>query len=416
MTQPYRDRRLKAILVVVVVWAIVSLLHWQPQTQWFLWGLTAILLFQTVRMLFVRSLRPIISAAELPAVSILVPAKNEQAVLANLVPNLFQLDYPANHLDVWVIDDGSTDATPQVLAKLQLQFPQLNVHRRESGGGKSGALNAVLPFTRGDVVLVCDADAQLPVDFLRRSLPPFHHRKIDAVQVRKIISNQRTNFLTRAQQMELDCDCFLQTHRIAIEGMCELRGNGMLVRRSLLEAGHGWKEDTVTDDLDLTFRLYLMRSEIAFVSAIAIQEEGVTSWRDLWRQRCRWAEGGYQRYLDYFPQLLTLSWQKELDLLLFFVLQFLLPIALIPDLLWTLHGDRPLLLPLQLLFSLIVAIAFICGLYQYQKLRGFALIWATFLGSCYMAHWVPIMIVTTLRLCVHPQRLEWNKTEHRGSI
>jgi 1,2-diacylglycerol 3-beta-glucosyltransferase len=198
--------------------------------------------------------------------------------------------------------------------------------------------------------------------------------------------------------------------------MGELRGNGMLVRRSLLEACHGWNEDTVTDDLDLTFRLYLANANIGFVSEIAVQEEGVTNWRGLWRQHCRWAAGGYQRYLDYFPQILMLDWAKKLDVLLFFVLQFLLPIALIPDLLWTLvYSHRPILLPLQTLFSIIVTVGFVGGMYRYQKMRGAALLWATVVGSCYMVHWIPIMMVTTLRLCFQRQRLDWHKTERSGA-
>lgn len=411
-----RYRRLKAILVVLLVWGVVSLLHWQPEAQWFIAILTVILAIQTVRMLSAKPNNLVIKEnIDLPHVSILVPAKNESAVLPNLVHSLFHLDYPATHLDVWIVDDSSTDATPQILRQLQTQFPPLQVHRRESKGGKSGALNTVFPLTRGELVLVCDADARVPADFLRQTISLFHDEAIGAVQVRKAIANAGKNFLTRCQQMEMNCDCFLQTHRIAAAGMTELRGNGMFVRRELLEKCNGWSEDTVTDDLDLTFKLYLAGTEIEFVATPPIQEEGVTTWKQLWHQRCRWAEGGYQRYLDYFPQIFTLGWMKEIDLLLFFLLQFLLPIALVPDLLWTFfYSDRPVLLPLQMLLSLILTVAFIGGLYQFQGLRGWRLLWATLQGSFYMVHWIPVMIVTTLRLCLKPQQLNWIKTEHQG--
>ncbi|AFZ18361.1 glycosyltransferase [Allocoleopsis franciscana] len=413
-----RDRRLKATLMVLFVWGFVSLLHWQPQTQWLMVGLTAVLTIQTVRMLMAKANPPRVEGdADLPTVSILVPAKNESVVLPDVVHSLFHLNYPSTHLDIWIVDDGSTDETPQILRKLQTEFPGLQVHQRESKGGKSGALNAVFPFTQGDIVLVCDADAQLPANFLRQTVPLFQKRAIGAVQVRKAILNADTNFLTRCQQMEMSCDVFLQTHRIAIGGMTELRGNGMLVRRELLEKCNGWSEDTVTDDLDLCFKLYLTGTEIEFVIVPAIQEEGVTTWREFWHQHCRWAEGGYQRYLDYFPQILTLGWAKEIDLLLFFLLQFILPIGLIPDLLWTIfYSHHPVLFPLQTLLSIILTVAFIAGLYQYQKLRGGSLLWATIQGSFYMVHWIPVMIVTTLKLCIKPQKLNWIKTEHRGGM
>jgi len=413
-----RQRRLKATLLFLLVWGIVSWLHWQPQTQWFMVGLTAILTIQTVRMLIAK---PTFFKTEgdinFPIVSILIPAKNESAVLTNLSHNLFGLNYPITHLDIWVIDDGSTDETPQILSKLQAKFPSLQVHYRASKGGKSGALNAVFPFTKGEIILVCDADAQLPGDFLKQTLPIFQQQAIGAVQVRKSIFNANTNFLTYCQNLEMNCDAFLQTHRLAAAGMTELRGNGMLVRRELLEQCHGWNENTVTDDLDLTFRLYLIGAEIEFFTWLAVEEEGVTTWKNLWYQRCRWAEGGYQRYLDYFPQILTLGWQKKIDLLLFFILQFLIPIAIIPDLIWTIfYRDHPVILPLQILLGILLTVGFMAGVNQFQGLRGWRLIWATIQGSIYMVHWIPVMIVVTLRMCVKVGRYEWVKTEHHGRI
>lgn len=414
--QPSPHRRLKAIFIFLLIWGLVSLLHWKPQTQWFIVGLTVVLTGQAVRMLTVKQTSAVIENPEyLPSVAILVPAKNESAVLSDLIHNLSQLNYPRDRLEIWVVDDGSTDATPQILKKLQSSFPALKIHHRQSQGGKSGALNAVLPLTQGEIILICDADAILPGNFLRQTVPLFQQKNIGAVQVRKAIINADTNFLTRCQQMEMACDSYLQTHRLAVGGMSELRGNGMLVRRQLLEQCHGWNEDTVTDDLDLCFKLYLTGSEIEFVTVPVIQEEGVTTWKKLWHQRRRWAEGGYQRYLDYFPQILKLGWAKEIDLCLFFLLQFLLPIGLIPDLLWTIfYRDRPVLLPLQTLLSIILTVAFVAGLYQLQNLRGISLLWATVQGSIYMLHWIPVMIVATFRMCVQKKRSLWIKTEHRG--
>lgn len=410
-------RRFQATLVVMLVWGAVSLLHWRSETRWFMMGLTAVLAVQSIRMLMAKPAIPVItSLTEPPKVSILVAAKNESAVISNLVHSLFQLDYPSDRLDIWVVDDGSTDATPEILSQLQVKFPALQVYRRqELKGAKSGALNAVLPYSHGEIILICDADAQLPVNFLWQTVPLFQKPSIGAVQVRKAITNADINFLTRCQQMEMSCDSFLQTHRLAVGGMSELRGNGMLVRRDLLEKCQGWNENTVTDDLDLCFRIYLAGAEIEFLPSPIIQEEGVTNWRNLWHQRRRWAEGGYQRYLDYFPQIFTLDWAKEIDLILFFLLQFILPIGLIPDLLWTLfYRDTPVLLPLQTLLSIILTVALMAGLYQYQNLRSWSLLWSTIQASVYMVHWIPVMIVTTFKMCVQNRRSHWVKTEHRG--
>lgn len=412
----HRDRSFQASLVVILIFILVSLLHLVSILQWLLVGLTLVLTVQMFRMLMAKPANPVMEDdTYLPLVSIVVPAKNESAVLEDLVHSLFNVDYPSDRLDIWIVDDGSIDDTPAILSNLQIQFPDLQVYTRQSTNGKSAALNAVFPCTKGEILLICDADAQLPVNILRRTVPLFQNQVIGAVQVRKSIFNVHTNFLTRCQQMEMICDSFLQTHRIAVGGMSELRGNGMLLRRELIENCHGWNEDTVTDDLDFCFKLYLVGSEIEFVTSLAIQEEGVITWKQLWHQHCRWAEGGYQRFLDYFPQILTLGWKKEIDLLLFFLLQFLLPIALIPDLLWSIfYSDRPVLWPLQTILSLILTSAFIAGLYQYQNLRGLSLLWATIQGSLYMVHWVPVMMVVTLRMCVQKQRSRWIKTKHQG--
>ncbi|TAE61938.1 MAG: glycosyltransferase family 2 protein [Nostocales cyanobacterium] len=409
-------RRLQATTIVLLVWCGVSLLHLFPEFRFLMLGLTILLTIQSVRMLIVKPKISVpVDDGYLPTVSIVVSAKNESAVLPGLVNNIDQLNYPFKLLDIWVIDDGSTDETYNILSKLQTQFTWLKIHQRKSQGGKSGALNSVLPLTKGEIFLICDADAKLPESFLKQTLPKLQNQKIAAVQVRKSIYNAGTNFLTRCQQMEMSCDSFLQTHRIAIGGMSELRGNGMLVKREFLEKCHGWNENTITDDLDMCFKLYLVGGEIAFLTIPSVQEEGVTTWKQLWLQRRRWAEGGYQRYLDYFPQIFTLGWLKEIDLLLFLLLQFILPIGLIPDLLWTIfYSQNPVLFPLQTLLSVILTIAFICGLYQFQGLRGLSLIWATLQGSIYMIHWIPIMIVTTLKMCVQKDPSVWVRTEHRG--
>lgn len=440
---PAERRRLKAILVFLAVWGGVALLHLFPVTQWLVIGLALGLALQGGLMVkgepeSLPALLPTVAdlphppgstVAEhpaeltLPVVTLLIPAKNESAVLPRLLESLRRLDYPRSHLDLWVIDDGSTDETPQILSRYQAQIPHLHVFHRPEGsrGGKSGALNQTLPQTRGEVILVCDADALVPPEFLRATLPLFAapgSRPVGAVQVRKAILNAEQNFWTLGQQAEMALDLHLQQQRTSIGGVGELRGNGQLVRRELLEKCGGWNEATITDDLDLTFKLHLARVDIAFTPEIAIQEEGVTRWIDLWHQRSRWAEGGYQRYLDYWPGILRngMGWTKSRDLLLFFVNQYLLPMAVVPDLLWTLaYSHRPALLPLNAILVTLTLSSLWGGLRQIHGLRGWALLRRTMLGMVYMLHWLPVMIATTTRMCVQPKRLKWVKTVHQGS-
>ncbi|MEN9225825.1 MAG: glycosyltransferase family 2 protein [Thermostichus sp. HHBFW_bins_43] len=441
---PAQRRRLKALLVLVLVWGLVSLMHLVPEARWFTIGLATLMVVHINRLFRLQPAAPlppltwdpkpktdaetVSSGANFPAlprVAVLIPAKNESAVLPRLLQSLSQLNYPTSHLELWAIDDDSSDATPDILREAQMRIPHLRVYHRQPGrgGGKSGALNEVLPLTDGEIILVCDADSVVPPDFLIRTLPLFaqtqraSRRPIGAVQVRKAVSNANINFWTRGQVAEMASDSYLQQQRVAVRGIGELRGNGQLVRRDVLEKCGGWNESTLTDDLDLTFKLHLAGVDIAFLSEPAIAEEGVTSWRSLWHQRCRWAEGGYQRYLDYWPGILSrrMGAAKSLDLWAFFISQYLLPMALVPDTLWVLlTGHSSVLLPLNALVMGCLTVAFYRGLRQVEGLRGRQLWWHTGLGLVYMLHWFPVMIATTARMCVQPKRLKWVKTVHHG--
>ncbi len=455
-------RRLKAALVLIGVWGLVTLMHLLPITRWISYILAILFWIHAIRVISARPapLPPKLDlpndrstpletpsvdpAAEtpsdpifLPKVSILIPAKNEEKVLPRLLATLAELDYPQSHTELWVIDDGSTDGSAAILAEHQTRLPHLHVHNRQPGssGGKSGALNEVLPLTQGEIILVCDADAQVPPDLLRLTLPLFASpepkdagdpkdlkdpkaRPIGAVQVRKAIANADFNVWTRGQRVEMAFDSYFQQQRIAVEGIGELRGNGQFVRRDVLEKCGGWNEETLTDDLDLTIKLHLAGVDIAFVTHPAVEEEGVTRWINLWNQRSRWAEGGYQRYLDYWPGILSnrLHTLKTFDLIAFFISQYLFPVALIPDLLWILMtGDRSVLLPLGTVVGATSVFGFVCGLGQVHDRRGWRLIREATLGFVYMLHWFPVMIVTTARMCVQPKRLKWIKTEHQGT-
>ncbi|MGF1575731.1 MAG: glycosyltransferase [Cyanophyceae cyanobacterium] len=434
-------RRLKAFFVLAVVWGFVALLHLIPVTRWTVTGFATLVAIHASRIVAapIQPLPPPLtlqtdqrdpaqpdsaSGSRLPKVSILVPAKNESKVLPHLLDSLAQVDYPDDHLDVWVIDDASTDETPTFLAARQQLMPTLHVHRRAegSGGGKSGALNEVLPLTQGEIILVCDADAGIPVDFLRQTLPLFAPQpnassRVGAVQVRKAVVNADHNLWTRRQAAEMVWDARLQSGKVAIGGIGELRGNGQLVRRDVLDKCGGWNEATITDDLDLTLRLHLTGVDIACTPTVTIEEEAVTTWAGLWRQRSRWAEGGYQRYLDYWPGILSnqMGSAKTLDLLVFFGVQYLLPMAVLPDLLWTLTTTQSsALLPMGIVFTAISWMGFYSSLRQIQKLQGWPLWRESLTSVIYMMHWLPVMAVVTARMCVQPKRLRWVKTIHHG--
>lgn len=426
----YRGRRGKAAAVLTAIWGGTIALHLISWGAWVVWGLTGLLWMHAFRVLFAQpkpALPPLAdeSREDWPYVSLLVAAKNEEAVIARFVESICNVDYPIDRYEVWAIDDHSSDGTPLVLEQLTKQYPQLKVFRRgaNASGGKSGALNQVLPLTRGEFVGIFDADATVTPDLLRRVLPVFDREKVGAVQVRKAIANASVNFWTRGQEAEMALDSFFQQQRIAIGGIGELRGNGQFMRRNALERCGGWNEETITDDLDLTVRLHLDRWDIEFLAFPAVSEEGVTNARALWHQRNRWAEGGYQRYLDYWRLILPgrMGTGKTWDLFGFWVSQYFLPTVALPDFLMSIVLRRmPIASPITFMTLTLSVVGMFVGLRRTRKetkfdvKRVFATLLQTLRGTVYMFHWLLVGTVTA-RIAVRPKRLKWVKTVHQGA-
>ncbi|NEO89327.1 MAG: glycosyltransferase family 2 protein [Moorea sp. SIO3G5] len=428
--QGLEGRRRKAALVLTIVWCITIALHLVSWGIWVSLSLTTILGIHSLRCFLARPLKtpqPCLDEEkdDFPFVSLLVAAKNEESVISNLVKSLCQLDYPKNQYELWVIDDYSTDQTPEILDKLAATYDQLKVLHRSAnaGGGKSGALNQVLGLTKGEIVAVFDADAKVPKDMLRRVLPLFTNPRVGAVQVRKAIANAPLNFWTRGQMSEMALDSYFQQQRIAVGGIGELRGNGQFVRRSALQRCGAWNEETITDDLDLTIRLHLDQWDIGFLNCPPVEEEGVTSAIALWHQRNRWAEGGYQRYLDYWRLIVSnrLGLRKTLDLFTYLIIQYFLPTAAVPDCLMAIARNRlPIFSPITGLTVTLSVIGMFVGLRrtnQNRRLRVSNLLvpmLQTLRGNLYLLHWMLVMAATTARMSVRAKRLKWVKTVHRG--
>jgi 1,2-diacylglycerol 3-beta-glucosyltransferase len=428
--QGLSGRRKKAAFTLTVVWGVTVGLHLFPWGTWIMAIGGGLIAIQGLRLLFANYNENSETCTEStkednPTVSLLVSAKNEEVVIGKLVTMLCQLNYPQDKYELWVINDNSSDNTGKILDQLAQEYSQLNVFHRDKNatGGKSGALNQVLPLTMGEIVGVFDADAIASPDLLKRVVAKFKNPKIGGIQVRKQIVNTGVNFWTKGQTAELTLDAYFQQKRIACGGIGELRGNGQFVRREALISCGGWNEETITDDLDLTIRLHLDQWDIDLLNNPAVGEEGVTTATALWHQRNRWGEGGYQRYFDYWRLILgkRLDWQKKFDLLYFFLVQYILPSAAIPDLIMvtTRHGF-PLIAPLS---SLTLGLAFwgmFTGLRRTQVKEQLSFIdfcsifGQTVRGMIFLIHWFVIIPSMTARVSIRPKRLKWVKTVHHG--
>ncbi len=423
----FQGRRRKAAVVLTMVWSGTIALHLVSWGSLFVLGLATVVGLHSLVIVFAKP-RHVDEEeiGDLPFVSLLVAAKNEELVISNLVNNLCNLEYPDEGYEVWIVDDNSSDKTPQLLCELANKYENLKVFRRKPGatGGKSGALNQVLPLTKGEVVAVFDADAQVASDILLRTIPVFQRDNVGAVQLRKEIANASTNFFTKGQMAEMGVDTFFQRKRSLRNGIGELRGNGQFVRRKALYSCGGWNEETITDDLDLTLRLHLDKWDIECVYFPVVREEGVTNAMSLWHQRNRWAEGGYQRYLDYWDLILRnrMGTWKTFEVLINFVLmQYIIPTAAIPDFLMAIARHRlPILSPLTGMTVTVSFLGMFAGLRRIHKnksLRSYAylmLLLQSLRGILFMFHWIAVISTTTARMSVLPKRLKWVKTLRQG--
>ncbi|MCP5114424.1 MAG: glycosyltransferase [bacterium] len=247
-----------------------------------------------------RDQRPIPeSPARWPVVTVQLPIFNEMYVAERLIEAVCRLDYPRDRLEVQVLDD-STDETREIIAQLVARlkgrgFDIHHLHRVERPGFKAGALEAGLQVARGELVAVFDADFVPNPEFLRRSVPHFADAEVGMVQARWGHLNRDYSLLTRAQAILLDGH-FMVEHAARDRGGCFFNFNGTagLWRRQAIEQAGGWEHDTLTEDLDLSYRSQLAGWKFLYLPDLVVPAELPAEINAYKSQQNRWAKGSVQ--------------------------------------------------------------------------------------------------------------------------
>jgi cellulose synthase/poly-beta-1,6-N-acetylglucosamine synthase-like glycosyltransferase len=249
--------------------------------------------------------------ADWPAVSILVPAHNEEIVMAGTIESLLHLDYPRDKFEVVVIDDSSTDRTRQVIEHIMSQDRRLKlvaIPEGLGGRGKSYALNVGLAHASHELVAVFDADNSPEPQSLRHLVAEMiaHPRLAAAVgKVRTL--NARTNYLTRCIAIEfMSFQWIVQAGRWRLFGLSSLPGTNYVIRREALARAGGWDPNAIADDAELTVRLSQEGYHIKFVPYAVTWEPEPQDWGVWLRQRLRWARGGTYVLRKFLPRLYRL--------------------------------------------------------------------------------------------------------------
>jgi poly-beta-1,6-N-acetyl-D-glucosamine synthase len=226
--------------------------------------------------------------ASLPFVSVLVPAHNEEAVIARSVAAMLRLDYPA--FEVIVVDDGSTDGTLAALEPLMADA-RLRLVRKPANEGKAMAINDALPLSRGEILMGLDADAEPDPQMLRYIVPHFDSPRVAAVTGNPRVRNVDT-FLARLQAVEFSSIISLLRRAQRVWGrIVTVSGVVAAVRRSAVFDVGGYSPDMPTEDIELTWKLQKRHYDVRYEPRAICWMTVPLSYRGLWRQRLRWARG-----------------------------------------------------------------------------------------------------------------------------
>jgi cellulose synthase/poly-beta-1,6-N-acetylglucosamine synthase-like glycosyltransferase len=255
-----------------------------------------------------------------PSVTVQLPVYNERYVVGRLIDAVASLDYPRAALEIQVLDDSTDDTQEIVAARVgALRKEGVDIHhvrRGERRGFKAGALAEGLARARGEFIAVFDADFVPLRDYLRRTIPYFSAPGVGVVQARWGHLNRDYSLLTRAQAILLDGH-FVIEHgaRYRSGRFFNFNGTAGVWRRACIEDAGGWQCDTLTEDLDLSYRAQMRGWRFVFVPEIVAPAELPVEMNAFKSQQGRWAAGAIQTGRKILPALLrsSLPWRVKLE-------------------------------------------------------------------------------------------------------
>jgi cellulose synthase/poly-beta-1,6-N-acetylglucosamine synthase-like glycosyltransferase len=247
-----------------------------------------------------------------PRVTIQLPIFNERYVIERLVEAISKFDYPAELLDVQVLDD-STDETQEVARNCVERFaakgmPVVYIHRRNREGYKAGALENGLKTSKGEFVAIFDADFLPEADLLRRTIPYFMDpqggEKIGMVQTRWTYLNSDYSLLTNVETNLLDGHFVVEHGARSRRGtFFNFNGTAGVWRRAAIDAAGGWQHDTLTEDTDLSYRAQLKGWKFLYLPGVECASELPVDMNGFKAQQARWAKGLMQTAKKILPKV-----------------------------------------------------------------------------------------------------------------
>lgn len=233
---------------------------------------------------------------ELPKVTVQLPLYNEKYVVERLLNAVSKLDYPKDRLDVQILDDSSDETSSIIksfisnLGKDDFKFTQ--IQREERTGFKAGALAYGMQFCEGEFIAIFDADFIPDPKFLLQTISFFKDPKIGLVQTRWLHINEDDSILTRAQTIMLNTHFGIeQLGRKNADGFINFNGTAGIWRKECIESAGGWQADTLTEDLDLSFRAQSNGWKFEYLFDVGSPAELPVTFAAFRTQQFRWSKG-----------------------------------------------------------------------------------------------------------------------------
>ncbi|MDH3668021.1 MAG: glycosyltransferase family 2 protein [Paracoccaceae bacterium] len=299
-----------------------------------------------------------------PSVTVLIAAHNEELVIDGCLHAMRQLDYPEGKIEIVVVNDRSTDRTRDIVENHAIEDQRIRPVHRPAGAkpGKPAALKETIDTLTSEIVVFFDADYLPSPGLLRRLVAPFQDPLIGATMGRVVPYNTDKNLLTRLIDLERRAGYVVDQQIRGTWGFLpQFGGTTGGVRLAALRDVGGWHDDVLTEDTDLTYRLFLAGYDVAYLRDALCYEESPEEWPVRFRQVRRWAYGHNVCMFRYLLPVLLTSRRPiiaRLDagmVLLFYAVPFLAILTLIIFLttpfLWSQFGSIVLGVPIIVSFA-----------------------------------------------------------------
>lgn len=259
----------------------------------------------------------------LPGVTIQLPVYNERYVVKRLISAACEIDYPKELLDIQVLDD-STDDTSVIAQECVKNFKERGydiyyIHRSDRKGFKAGALAEGLKSAKGEFVAVFDADFVPQRDILRKTIHYFSDKSVGMVQARWSFLNRKYSLLTKIQAILLDGHFVIEhTARNWSGRFFNFNGTAGIWRKEAIDSAGGWQHDTLTEDLDLSYRSQLKGWKFVFLKDETSPSEIPVDINAFKTQQHRWAKGSIQTAKKLLPEILKSNLPLKVKIEAFF--------------------------------------------------------------------------------------------------